>query len=117
MWRRARTREIPFRYFQLFTFGSDEELTNGFGSVAEAERVWASVRDDFLERWDLWGMPQAWWRFEPDIPEELRKGPHAILTDADAATWQRIEMGRRRYLVSRGIDPAPPRRYVPFGSD
>ena len=116
MGRRRRADPIQFRYFQLFTFGSDEELLSAFGSLEAARRAWIAVRDEFLERWDLWGRPQAWWRFEPGVPDELRTGPHAILTDADAETWEHIEMGRRRYLVSLGIDPAPERRFVPFGS-
>ncbi len=110
-------REIPFDHFRLFTFGSQDELVDAFGSLEEAEVAWRSVRDHFLERWDLWGRPEAWWLFEPGIPEDLREGPHAIITNADAAEWERIEQARRRYLVSIGIDPAPPRRFVPFGSD
>jgi hypothetical protein len=114
---RKRPRQIPFDHFRLFTFGSDEELVAVFGSLEKAAGVWRSVRDDFLERWDLWGMPEAWWRFEPGIPADLRRGPPAILTTADAAEWARIEQARRQYLVSIGIDPARPRQFVPFGSD
>ena len=88
-----------------------------FGSLERAERVWRSVREEFLRRWDLWGMPAAWWRFEPGIPEDIRSGPHAIITDADAAECDRIEDARRRYLSSIGIDPTPDRQSDPFGSD
>ncbi len=116
MWRRTRQAEIPFEYFRVFTFGSDVELVAMFGSLARAERVWAAVKDEFLERWDLWGMPEAWWRFEPDVPDELRSGPHAIITDADAAAWERLEDSRRRYLSGIGISPTPQRRHVAFGS-
>lgn len=111
-----RRRVIPFEYFRLFTFGSDIEMVESFGSLDEAERVWRSVRDEFLHRWDLWGRPAAWWRFEPGVPSQLRSGPHAIITSADADEWDRIEQGRRRYLVSIGIDPAPQRRHQPFGA-
>jgi hypothetical protein len=55
------------------------------------------------------------WRFEPGIPAGIRRGPHAIMTDADE--WKRIEKARRLYLLSIGIDPAPHRQFVPFGSD
>ena len=116
MWRRKRQLEIPFEYFKVFTFGSDVELVAMFGSLASAERVWRAVKDEFLRRWDLWGMPEAWWRFEPDVPGELRRGPHAIITEADAAAWDRLEIARRSYLSSIGISPTPPRRYVTFGS-
>lgn len=114
---RKRRRQIPFYYFQVFAFGSEQELVAAFGSLEEAESVWRSVRDEFLERWDLWGRPAAWWQFEPGVPDDIRSGPHAILTEADAAEWRRIEEARRRHLLSNGIDPAPHRQFVPFGSD
>jgi hypothetical protein len=116
MWRRTRQADIPFEYFRAFTFGSDVELVAVFGSLPRAERAWLAVKDEFLRRWDLWGMPEAWWRFEPGVPEELRRGPHAIITDADAAAWHRLESARRRYLSSIGISPTPQRRHVAFGS-
>ncbi len=87
-----------------------------FGSLADAEAEWFRLRDPFLERWNLWGRPQAWWRFEPDIPEGLRNGPALILTEADGDEWRAIEQARRRYLVSLGIDPAPDLDGRPFGS-
>ena len=105
---------IPFDRFKALAFGSDEELAATFGSLEAAEQAWRDVRDEFLERWDLWGMPQAWWRFEPDVPDELRSGPGVILRDTDAEAWARIEMGRRRHLLALGIDPAPSRRFRPF---
>jgi hypothetical protein len=116
MWRRKQQPEITFEYFRVFTFGSDVELVAMFGSLARAELVWAAVREEFLRRWDLWGMPEAWWRFEPGVPDELRRGPHAIITDADAAVWDRLEKSRRHYLTSIGISPTPQRRHVAFGS-
>jgi len=105
MRRRKRVPTIPFGYFRLFTFGSDQELVGAFGSLEEAERVWQSVRDEFLTRWRLWGMPEAWWRFEPAIPEDLRCGPHAIITEGDARAWETIDQARREYLRSLGLDP------------
>jgi hypothetical protein len=114
--RRTARAEIPFEYFRLFTFGSDAELVARFGSLATAESVWRSVKDEFLERWDLWGMPEAWWRFEPDIPQALRQGPHAIITEADAARWDALEAARRAYLASIGIRPTPQRRHAAFFS-
>jgi hypothetical protein len=107
-WRMRRRRHrdlISFDYFRLFTFGSAEELVAAFGSLEGAERIWSSIRDEFMERWNLWGMPEAWWRFEPGVPPELAGGPHAIITDADAAAWDRVAEGRRRYLREIGIDP------------
>ena len=101
--------EITFVEFKVFAFGSDEELVGTYGSIEEAERAWGRVRSEFLDRWNLWGMPQAWWRFEPGIPDDLRSGPALILTDADADEWRAIDMSRRRFLVSRGIDPTPDR--------
>lgn len=115
--RRKQTTEIPFFHFKVFTFGSEEEFVGTFGSLERAKAEWDAVRDEFLERWDLWGMPSAWWMFEPDVPADLRRGPHAILTEDDADEWTRIEMARRRYLVSIGIDPARPRRHAPFGKE
>jgi hypothetical protein len=106
--RRRRPRAIPFEYFRLFTFGSDQELMAAFGSLDEAERVWRSMHDEFLARWRLWGMPEAWWRFEPAVPDDLRRGPHAIITEGDARRWDAIERGRKRYLQSLGIDPRRP---------
>ena len=85
-----------------------------YGSIDSARDAWLRVRDEFMRRWDLWGRPAAWWRFEPDIPDELRSGPHAILTPDDAQAWERLEEGRRRHLVGLGIDPAPDRRHGPF---
>lgn len=105
MRRRKRVPTIPFGYFRLFTFGSDQELVGAFGSLDQAERVWQSVRDEFLSRWRLWGMPEAWWRFEPEIPEDLRSGPHAIITEGDARAWDTIDQARREYLRSLGLDP------------
>lgn len=113
--RRKQTGQIPFFHFKVFTFGSEEEFVGTFGSLERAEAEWDAVRDEFLDRWDLWGMPSAWWMFEPGVPDGLRRGPHAIITQADADTWEQLEMARRRYLVSIGIDPARPRRLVPFG--
>jgi hypothetical protein len=107
--------EITFHHFQVFTFGSDEEYVAVFGSVDNAERVWSTVRDEFLDRWNLWGMPEAWWRFEPEIPAELRSGPSMILSNADATKWNTIERARRQYLLTIGIDPTPPPRRA-FGS-
>ena len=98
---------ITFVQFRMFCFGSDEELIANWGSLEEAEREWNLVKETFLERWNMWGMPQAWWRFEPDVPEDLRTGPSMILSNADAEEWRRIDMARRRYLVSLGIDPTP----------
>ncbi len=103
--RRTKTHEISFEQFRLFTFGSDEELTAAFGSLERAAEVWRSVRDEFLDRWHLWGMPEAWWRFEHEIPDGLRRGPHAIITAADAAAWRRLDHERRAYLSSRGVNP------------
>lgn len=113
---RRQQREVPFGHFRVFAFGSDEEMVASFGSLLEAERAWTAARDEFLERWDLWGRPAAWWRFEPGVPDDIRSGPHAIITDADADEWARIEQVRRRYLLSVGIDPAPHRKFSPFGS-
>ena len=106
--------EITFVQFRIFSFGSDEEFIVSFGSLEEAGREWALVREAFLEQWTLWGMPQAWWRFEPDVPDDLRTGPALILTEADADEWRSIDMARRRYLVSVGMDPTPDRS-GPFG--
>ncbi len=106
---RRREPGITFEHFRLFTFGSDEELVAAFGSIETAEGVWNSIRDEFLLRWNMWGMPEAWWRFEPGIPAELRSGPAAIFNNADAAKWRSIERARRRYLLSIGIDPISPR--------
>lgn len=103
----ASPREITFLQFRTFCFGSDEELAATYGSLEAARRQWEQVREEFLERWNLWGMPQAWWRFEPDVPDELRNGPALILTNADAEEWRRLDAARRRYLVSVGIDPTP----------
>lgn len=108
--RRSRTRGISFDQFRLFAFGSDEELVAAFGSLKQAGDAWLSVREQFLERWHLWGMPEAWWRFEREIPDELRCGPHAIITAEDAAQWRRIDTGRRAYLSSLGVDPIRRRR-------
>ena len=112
-----RKRRISFEHFRVFTFGGDEDFIAAFGSLEAAERAWRSARDEFLSRWDLWGMPEAWWRFEPNVPDELRSGPRLILSSMDASRLEHLEAARRRYLVSIGIDPAPPRRHVPFGSD
>ena len=108
MRRRKRVPTIPFGYFRLFTCGSDQELVGAFGSLEEAERVWRSVRDEFLARWRLWGMPEAWWRFEPAVPEGLRRGPHAIITASDARRWDAIDGARRNYLRTLGVDPQRP---------
>jgi len=116
MKRRNKSNPIRFDHFRLFTFGSREELVRAFGSMDRAREVWLSMKDEFLERWDLWGMPDAWWHFEPGVPEDIRSGPHAIITESDALEWERIEMARRRYLVTLGIDPTPPRGDRPFGS-
>ncbi len=113
--RRKQTTLIPFFHFKVFTFGSEEEFLGTFGSLERAGAEWEAVRDEFLDRWDLRGMPSAWWMFEPGLPEELRRGPHAIITEADAVEWERLEMARRRYLVSIGIDPVRPRRHAAFG--
>lgn len=115
-WRKRR-RGLSFGHFHVFTTGSDEELVAAFGSLERAERVWRSVREEVLERWDRWGMPAAWWRFEPGIPDDIRSGPHAIITAADAAEWERIESARRRYLANIGIDPTPTRDVGHFGFD
>lgn len=113
---RRREPEITFQHFQVFTFGSDEEYVAVFGSVDNAARVWNSVRDEFLDRWNLWGMPEAWWRFEPEVPAELRRGPSVILSNADATKWKNLEHSRRQYLLGIGIDPTPPLRGA-FGSN
>lgn len=115
MRRSGRRIEIPFEYFRVFTFGSDVELIAKFGSLERAERVWGAVKGEFLSRWDLWGMPEAWWRFEPGIPDALRRGPHAILTAADATAWDELEDARRAYLSRVGIRPTPPRGGAGFG--
>lgn len=52
--------EPRFFHFPSFPFGSDEELTHSFGSLKRAKAEWNRVRDEFLLRWHLWGMPQAW---------------------------------------------------------
>ncbi len=108
--------EIEFFHFRIFAFGSDEELVGAFGSLDQAHAEWQRVRDAFLERWNLWGMPQAWWRFEPDVPDDLRRGPALILSVDDADAWRDLEQRRRRYLVSQSIDPAPDRTPRPFGA-
>jgi hypothetical protein len=109
---RRRRRLIDFHDFRALGFGSAEELIAAYGSLDRAQRVWRAVRAEFLQRWDLWGMPETWWRFEPGIPEELRSGPAMILSRRDADEWTRIESARREYLVSIGIDPMPPRRRI-----
>ncbi len=114
MFGKKRHDSITFIDFKVFTFGSDEELIAGYGSLEDAELAWMAIRDEFLERWNLWGMPQAWWRFEPGIPEDLRSGPALILTEADADTWRGIDLARRPFRWSRGVDPTPSRS-GPFG--
>jgi hypothetical protein len=109
--------EISFREFQAFTFGSLGELEVVFGSEAAARRRWDEIRTDFLDQWDLWGRPEAWWLFEPGVPEELRAGPSAIITSADARRWDELDRARRDHLRSIGIDPTPKRRYTAFGTD
>lgn len=114
--RRSVADSIPFEQYQLLATGSDEELVAGFGSIEAARSRWFEVRDTYLEHWNMWGMPQAWWRFEPDIPDHLRVGPAAILSERDGDVWRELDRARRRYLVELGIDPAPPRRRRPFSS-
>ena len=108
MGRRKKEPEISFPRFQVFAFGSEVELLEAFGSLERAEAEWRAVRDRFLEGWNLWGMPAAWWRFEPGVPDDIRSGPHAIITARDMAEWERIEAARRRYLAERGLDAALP---------
>ena len=107
--RRQPEPEISFLEFRVFSFGSDEELVTAFGSLAEAESHWTKIREEFLDRWNLWGMPQAWWRFEPGVPDDLRTGPALILKEADADEWRGIDIARRSYLVSLDIDPTTAR--------
>lgn len=109
--------EISFPEFQALTFGSVADLEAVFGSMAAARSRWQEVRHDFMERWDLWGRPEAWWMFEPGIPDELRAGPAAVITYADADQWRTLDAARQEYLRSIGIDPTPERRHTPFGSD
>ena len=106
--RRSRTPEITFAHYRVFTFGSDEELIRFFGSIEHADREWNRMKTAFLAGWNLWGMPEAWWRFEAGIPEELRVGPPMILSDDDAAALHELDQARRGFLTSRGIDPTPP---------
>ena len=108
MGRRKKEPEISFPRFQVFAFGSEVELLEVFGSLERAEAEWRAVRDRFLEGWNLWGMPAAWWRFEPGVPDDIRSGPHAIITVRDMAEWERIEAARRRFLAERGLDAALP---------
>lgn len=117
MGRRKKETEISFQYFQLFAFGSDVELTEAFGDLGRAEAAWRSVRDRFLEGWNLWGMPSAWWRFEAGVPDDLRSGPHAIITERDMAEWDRIEAARRRYLAELGMGGDPPRPRTPSDAE
>lgn len=117
MGRQNEASTIRFDHFRVFTFGSEQELISVFGSMKAAKDAWNTTKSEFLKRWDLWGMPSAWWHFEPGVPEDIRSGPHAIISESDAREWERIEMARRRYLISLGIDPAPQRKYAPFGSD
>ena len=112
--RRKPSPKITFVEFKVFSLGSDEELIASYGSLEAAGRQWALVREVFLQRWNLWGMPQAWWRFEPSVPDDLRTGPALILTEADADKWRSIDLARRRYLASLGIDPTSDRS-SPFG--
>jgi hypothetical protein len=109
MWRRRSNKPvITFGHYRVFTFGNDEELIRSFGSIEEAEVEWARLRSTFMEAWNLWGMPEAWWRFEPGVPDELRVGPAMILTAADADELRELDRARRRYLTTKGIDPMPP---------
>jgi hypothetical protein len=112
--RRKPSPEITFVEFKVLSFGSDEELIASYGSLEAAGGQWALVREVFLQRWNLWGMPQAWWRFEPSVPDDLRTGPALILTEADADEWRSIDLARRRYLASLDIDPTSDRS-SPFG--
>lgn len=109
--------QITFGEFRAFTFGSPVELAGFFGSIDGARTRWFAVRNEFMQRWDLWGRPEAWWLFEPDVPAELRTGPAAVITEADAAAWNRLDEARREYLLSIGVDPTPDRRHTPFGTD
>ena len=106
--RRSNRHVITFAHYRVFTFGNDEELVRSFGSIERAEAEWNRVRSAFLRAWNLWGMPEAWWRFEPGVPDELRVGPALIITEADADELGKLDRARRRYLTSRGIDPTPP---------
>lgn len=117
MRRRQRGHDITFSEFKAFTFGSAGELIAVFGDLARAEQRWEEVRETFLERWDLWGRPEAWWRFEPGIPEALRTGPSAVITYGDAEVWNQLDRDRRAYLESIGIDPEPDRSFTAFGTD
>lgn len=100
--------EATALHYQVFAFGSDEELIAVFGSLDAAAAAWHRIQDRFLERWNLWGMPQAWWRFESSVPEELRLGPALVLDEADAEAWRTLDLARRRFLAARGVDPTPP---------
>ena len=70
------------------------------GSRAEAEEAWALVGDELIDAAlaragaDLPVLPEAWWRLEPGLPEELRpmelpSGGTAIVGDvlARRAAW------------------------------
>jgi len=109
--------DISFREFQAFTFGSQAELETVFGSVAAAQERWNAVRDQFLEQWDLWGRPEAWWLFEPDVPEELRAGPPAVITSAHADRWRAPEAARQAALRPLDIHPGPETRHTPVCPD
>ncbi len=91
----------------LLGFGSDEELVAYYGSLEEAADAWRRHRSEVLARWPN-GRPQAWWRFEPGIPEDLRRGPHLVLTRADTRVWDELEDRRRAFLARRGeTSPGP----------
>ena len=131
--RRSKEPVITFGHYRVFTFGSDEELIRSFGSIEDAEKEWTRVRSTFLKAWNLWGMPEAWWRFEPGVPDELRVGPSAASPGAASMhdsldgphrgrarggpstsvqgappRSRELDRARRTYLAMVGIDPTPP---------
>jgi len=98
---RRRARRPSLVELTLLGFGSDEELIAYYGSLERAAAAWRRHREEVMAHWPN-GRPQAWWRFEPEVPDDLRTGPPLVLTRADARAWDELEARRRAFLAARG---------------
>jgi hypothetical protein len=99
-------RNLRFRYGHV---GSDGQ-TPVFRNDEERTAAWLEHRHRFLNATNLGTRVPAYWRYEPDVPDELREFPpvtaYPSLEEA-VADHHRLGCARRRWLLQHSQELRP----------
>jgi hypothetical protein len=103
-------RNLRWQYGLIGSDGHGGLIGPVFGSDEERAAAWRENRHRFLDATNLGTRVSAFWRYEPDVPDELREFPCVTTYDSleDAvADHHRLGCARRRWLLEHPQELRP----------